>query len=95
MSPEDEVKHVAAIAADADEGRPVRIRWTDSGMAIHGWQPREVIEPVMSSVETVGLWMGENEEIVMIGGSRDRLNGNWGECQLIWKPSISHKEWLG
>jgi hypothetical protein len=94
MSPGDEIKHVMSIVADADEGRPVRVCWTDSGMAVHGWQSRESIDPVMSSIETVGLWMGEDEEIVMIGGSRDRLNENWGECQLIWKPSISLKEWL-
>lgn len=94
MTPEAEVAAVASIVGDEDEGRPVRIKWTDSGMAVHGWQQRDSIAPTMPAIETVGLWMGESADVVMVGGSRDPNNSNWGECQLIWKPSITSKEWL-
>ena len=85
----------ASVEMDARTGRIVRIRWTDSGMAVHGWTQRSQMPTEMPAIETVGLWFGETDNVVMVAGSHDKHNDNWGECQLIWKPSITALEWLG
>jgi hypothetical protein len=91
---EEEVA-VTSVPQDADLGRVVRVRWTDSGLAMHGWQElRDASTKTVSDVETVGLWMGENDNVVMVAGTRDADNENWLNVQLIWKPSIISKEWL-
>lgn len=98
LSPEAEAEaeaaEVASVSDDEHKGKAVRIRWIDSGLALHGWQRMDALPKDTPAIETVGLWMGENERVVMVGGSRDADNDNWGECQLIWKPSITAKEWL-
>lgn len=95
MNVEAEVAAVRAITEDEDTGRAVQVTWTDSGQALHGWQSEATIrEHVMPVIETVGIWIGESDDMVMVAGSRDETNCNWGECQLIWKPAISRKEWL-
>lgn len=90
----DEAAEALSVIEDDNLGKPVRVRWIDSGMSIHGWRQLPAVFEDPPSVETVGLWMGENERVVMVGGSRDADNENWGECQLIWKPSITSREWL-
>lgn len=92
----DEVPH--HIAEDSDLGRAIRIIWTDSGMSRDkGWASREVYaEFDMSSLtcETVGLWLGQDDDVVAVAQSRDEVNDNWLCAQIIWKPSIIRKEWL-
>lgn len=82
------------VMQDDDLGRPVRIRWIDSGLAVHGWSAEHELPKTVSHCESVGLWMGENDEVVMVGGTRDAETSNWLNVQLIWKPSIIEKEWL-
>jgi hypothetical protein len=91
---EEEAAEVRSVSQDEDTGRPVRVRWVDSGLGITGWKQMKDMPSDVSHCESVGLWMGENDRIVMIGGSRDDTNDNWNEAQLIWKPSIISKEWL-
>lgn len=86
------------ITQDEHLGRPVRILWVDSGLAIGpGWQTIEDVtrdHPNVLQVETVGLWCGENEHVVMVCQSRDVHNQNWNQPMVIWKPSLVSKEWL-
>lgn len=88
---EEEVRNVTS---DDDLGRAVRVRWMDSGLSVHGWRQISDIPTNVEECESVGLWMGENEHVVMLGGSRDSNNNNWNDVQLIWKPSMLVKEWL-
>ena len=94
---DDEVAELSSLQQDEDTGRAVRIRWTDSGLAHHlGWQNwRDATGggDVMD-VETVGIWMGENDRVAMVAHSRDADNQNWNVCMTIYKPCILSKEWL-
>jgi hypothetical protein len=45
-------------------------------------------------VTSVGLWMGENDDVIMVAGAKDDANQNWLHVQLIWKPSIVRQVWL-
>lgn len=94
MTAEREAAEALSVAQDADIGRAVRITWIDSGQAAHGWQSIDSLPAATPTIETVGLWMGENANVMMVGGSHDAINCNWGECQLIWKPAVLNKEWL-
>lgn len=99
MSPEEGTLEETSVVGHPDEvGRPVRIRWVDSGMTVPRWAAASYIEgktqDMLGAVETVGLWMGENEHVVMVGQSRDVTNGNWMAGTLIYKPCILDKEWL-
>lgn len=95
-----EIPELSNVMLDGDLGRVVRIRWIDSGMSLpHRWLTREQAMTKMETmesapVETVGLWMGENDYVVMVGQSRDRTNDNWMAAQLIWKQCITEKEFL-
>lgn len=82
------------VMQDDDLGRPVRVRWMDSGLALTGWKQKTELPSFISPVESVGLWMGENDEVVMMAGAHDEDNHNWLNVQLIWKPSVIVKEWL-
>lgn len=99
MTPDEEAMHALTIESDDNVGRAVRIHWIDSGMSLHGWRTSDTLPEMTPYIETVGIWMGENPNVVMVGGSRDPSNvdsskGNWGECQLIWKLAITRMEWL-
>lgn len=88
-----------SVNADDDLGRAVRVRWIDSGLAVHdGWMLRSELPDNVCTVETMGLWIGENEDVVMVAGTRAEAGAmgseQWLNCQLIWKPSIVSKEWL-
>ena len=84
-----------SVSADDNTGRAVRVRWIDSGLAVgHGWKQTSELPSSVERVETVGLWMGENEEVVMVGGTRDTANESWLAVQLIYKPCITGMEWL-
>ena len=85
---------VGTVMQDADKGRVVRVRWIDSGLAVHGWNHPHEVPKSVETVESVGLWMGENDEVVMVAGTRDMANDNWLNVQLIYKPCIIDKEWL-
>lgn len=95
---DEEIAELDTVMQDEDTGRPVRIVWTDSGLAYHsGWERFHdaVSESHVMDVETVGLWMGENARVVMIAHSRDSVNENWNVSMAIYKPCILKKEWLG
>jgi hypothetical protein len=94
MSPEQEAAAVAAVQHDDNVGRFVRIDWIDSGLAVHGWHSVDTVPQKLPRVVTVGMWMGESDEAVMVGGSHDVSNNNWGECQLILKATITERTWL-
>lgn len=89
-----------SVNADEDLGRAVRVRWIDSGLAVHdGWMLRSELPDNVCTVETMGLWIGENEDVVMVAGTRAEAGSmgsseQWLNCQLIWKPSIVSQEWL-
>jgi len=89
-----------SVVEDADLGRPVRIRWIDSGGHDNrAWAPRTefmaAVELDDMVCETVGLWMGENDTVIAIAQTRDAHNGNWLSVQVIWKPALILKEYLG
>lgn len=83
-----------SISADLDLGRPVRIRWIDSGLSVTEWSDRHELPKDVSRVESVGLWIGENDHVVYIAGTRDVENEHWLNCQIIWKRAIIEQEWL-
>ncbi len=96
ISAQDEAE-LNTVEQDEHTGKAVRIVWTDSGLAYHnGWESfRDATDTArVMDVETVGLWMGENERVVMIAHSRDQDNENWNVCMAIYKPCIKTKEWL-
>lgn len=86
------------ISADENLGRVVRVRWTDSGLhQSFGWAKRgEFFDHDLAAlgVETVGLWVGENENVVCVAQSRDEKNDNWMSVMAIWKPSVQVVEWI-
>lgn len=86
------------IQQDVNLGRAIRVMWTDSGCHHDaGWAKLdEFFDGTLRvlDVETIGLWMGENDDIVAVAQSRDVGNDNWMAAQVIWKPSIISKEWL-
>ena len=86
------------ITSDENLGRPVRVNWIDSGLAVHSWTTLKDMPDNVEHVESVGLWMGENDNVVMLAGTRagtrDSSNDNWLNCQLIWKQAIIEQEWL-
>lgn len=85
---------LSSVPQDENTGRAVRIRWIDSGLFASGWRTLTEMPKLVERVESVGLWMGENEHCVMLGSSRDDANQTWLGAQLIWKPSIVSKEFL-
>lgn len=94
---EDERTQLHSLQQDSDTGRPVRITWTDSGLAHHtGWEKFKDLsdDAKVMNVETVGIWMGENERVVMVAHSRDSDNNNWNVAMTVFKPCIIKKEWL-
>lgn len=90
----DHPDELANVSQGPDTGRPVRVRWIDSGLFASGWRVFSEMPKQVEQVETVGLWMGENEHCIMVGSSRDATNETWLGAQLIWKPSIVSQEWL-
>lgn len=82
------------VMQDGDTGRIVRLRWLDSGLAVTGWKTLSELPQSVEEVETVGLWMGENDHCVMVGSSRDAHFNSWLGVQLIWKDAITTKEFL-
>jgi len=84
-----------SISEDRHTGRPVRVRWVDSGLSTGlGWKSWSELPANVEEVETVGLWMGENDNVVMVGGTRDQANDAWLNAQLVYKPCIRTVEWL-
>lgn len=97
MSPSDPAglaESEGTVMQDSDLGRIVRIRWIDSGYALNGWTHTDKVPETVMTVESVGLWMGENDKVIMVAGTRDEANDNWLNVQLIYKPCIETKEWL-
>jgi len=71
----------------------VEITWKDSGMAISdGWKPIEaMIERAKehgSTVQTVGLFAYEDDEMVAVGLSRDTGDESILGLQIIHKSNI-------
>lgn len=93
----EEESELKTVQQDEDTGRPVRITWTDSGLAYHnGWEQfRDVAEKGrVMDVETVGIYMGSNARVIMVAHSRDADNENWNVAMAIYKPCIVKREWL-
>lgn len=86
------------ITEDEHLGRPCRARWIDSGMSRDkGWAKREAymaLESGAMECETVGLWLGEDDEHIVIAQTRDKQNDNWLMAQVIWKHAVLLVEWL-
>lgn len=77
-----------------------RIVWIDSGMFIDkGWATTQVYRDSIAGwrgdVESVGTVMFEDDDVVVLGLSRDIVNDTWYGAQLIHKPCISYREALG
>lgn len=85
---------IDTVMLDDNVGRAVRVRWIDSGLAVHGWKTIGELPQSVEEVETVGLWMGENDHCVMVGNTRDSKGNSWLGAQLIWKDAITTKEFL-
>ncbi len=93
-----EAAEALSVVEDANAGRAAKVIWIDSGQSIHGWRNGEKVltdlRDGLPEVESVGIWIGETDRVVMLAGSRDKANDNWCECQLIWKPAIIGQMWL-
>jgi hypothetical protein len=99
LSTDVETLKAESVSEDVDLGRAVRVRWIDSGLAAHdGWMLRSDIPDNVATVETVGLWLGENDNVVMVAGTRATAESMGSEqylnAQVIYKPCIVSKEWL-
>ena len=86
---------VTSVPEDDQRGRAIRVVWVDSGLAVHdGWMTAIELPDNVETVESVGIWIGENEHVVILGGTRDHKNEQWLNCQVIWKKAIVEKRWL-
>jgi hypothetical protein len=79
------------VTADENIGRAVRIRWIDSGLhsdrswaGLHEWE----LDMKAAECDTVGLWIGENENVVAVAQTHDAANGNWMAVQVVWKVAV-------
>lgn len=83
------------IPEDEHFGRHVEVTWVDSGLAVHpGWTNRHALPPNVSTVKSVGFWVGENDNVVALAGSVAEGSESILNCQLIYKPCIVTKEFL-
>ena len=81
-----------SIAPDIDTGRACIVRWIDSGTAIGGWSgPRDLPNNV-ETVESIGFWIGENDDVIAIAGTQTDDN-SFLNCQIIWKKAIKEQVW--
>lgn len=95
-TPDQEIE-LQSLMQDENTGRAVRLVWIDSGLAFHnGWEKFRMAtaQSDVMQVETVGIWMGENERVVMVAHSRDHENENWNVAMAVYKPCLIKKEWL-
>jgi hypothetical protein len=86
-----------SLMQDEHTGQAVRLVWIDSGLAFHkGWEKFRMAtdDANVMQVETVGIWMGENDRVVMVAHSRDHENENWNVAMAVYKPCLISKEWL-
>jgi hypothetical protein len=81
-----------SIIPDTDTGRAVIVRWIDSGTAIPGWSDARDLPDNVETVESIGFWIGENENVIAIAGTQTD-DQSFLNCQLIWKKSIEEKMW--
>ena len=81
-----------SIVPDTDTGRPVIVRWIDSGLALHGWTDAHDIPSNVVTVESIGFWIGENDDVIAIAGTQTD-DESFLNCQLIWKQAIKEKAW--
>jgi hypothetical protein len=87
---------VTNINADADLGRACMVIWVDSGAQVSmGWSHAADLDHQMrvSTVETVGFWVGENEDVLALAQSKDDDSG-YLNVQVILKSCVTRKEWL-
>lgn len=81
------------IQQDTDTGRAVIVRWTDSGTAIPGWSKAHDLPNHVEVVESVGFWVGENDDVIAIAGTQTD-DQSFLNCQIIWKKAIEEKAWV-
>ncbi len=73
--------------------RIVKVTWKDSGLHIdYRWAKLEKYmadaSPFLSEVETVGVVMHEDEDIIMLGMSYDAVHDTWYGAQVILKQNV-------
>jgi hypothetical protein len=71
----------------------VSVQWTDSGMHVdHGWDTldkyRQDLSPGSTRVQTVGILMHEDDEIMLIGLSYDPTHDKYYGAQMILKSNV-------
>lgn len=86
-------ERIGSIQPDELTGRPVQVRWTDSGTAIPGWSDTRDLPTDVEVVESIGFWIGENDDVIAIAGTKSDDNESWLNCQLIWKKAIKEQTW--
>lgn len=87
------------ITSDDRTGSEVRVTWIDSGLSRDkGWASKskymEGLSLQMMTVRTVGLYLGETDDVFVVAQSHDSDNGNWTATQVIAKSCIKAVHWL-
>ena len=82
-----------SISPDENTGRAVFVRWIDSGTAIPGWSDVCDLPDNVSTVDSIGFWIGENEDVIAIAGTKSD-DDSFLNCQIIWKKAIEEKKWV-
>lgn len=88
------------ITAGPDTGRIMLIEWTDSGMSRGGaWMSfdtatSEVCENTLAPVVTVGLYMGEDDDVLVLAQSHAASENGYYNMQVVLKSCITKRGWL-
>lgn len=81
------------IINDEHTGRAIIVRWIDSGLAVPGWSSRGDLPTNVETVESIGFWVGENDDVIAIAGTQTD-DQSFLNCQIIWKRAIEEKAWV-
>ncbi len=89
----DEIETVMKEFEDNMVDRIGKVIWKDSGLHIdYRWAKLEKYmadaSPFLSQVETVGVVMHEDDDIIMLGMSYDAAHDTWYGAQVILKQNV-------
>ena len=79
--------------------RIVRITWLDTGAHVdYGWANTEKYMDGLNKermyVQTVGMLIGEDDDIYLVGLSYEPIEKKWYGGQAVHKSAVKEVEWL-
>jgi hypothetical protein len=79
--------------------RIVRVTWLDTGAHVdYGWAKKEKYMENLNKdqmlVQTVGMVIDEDDDIILVGLSYEPVGRQWYGGQAIHKSAIKRVEWL-